>query len=109
MDYPEFDITAESDAQSGTYRIAISYVSNELFENPDFAVFYVAQLEYSDGMTEEIYLEDFAQVPEQTLNVGENLNVAADITVRIACSIGESNVLYVLSVEKLYFEVAENR
>ena len=109
LDYPEFDITAVSDAQSGTYRIAISYVSNDLFENPDFAVFYVAQLEDSDGMTEEIDLADFAQVPEQTLNVGENLNVAADITVRIACSIGESYMFYVLSVEKLYFEVAENR
>lgn len=110
LDYPEFDITAESDAQSGTYRIAIKHVSNELFENPDFAVFYVAELEDSDGMTEEIYLEDFAQVPEQTLNVGEYFNVAADITVRIACSIGESYVFYyVLSVEKLYFEVAENR
>lgn len=109
LDYPEFDITAESDAQSGTYRIAIKHVSNELFENPDFAVFYVAELEDSDGMTEEIYLEDFAQVPEQTLNVGEYFNVAADITVRIACSIGESNLFYVLSVEKLYFEGAENR
>lgn len=109
LDYPEFDITAESDAQSGTYRIAIRHVSNALFENPDFAVSYVVQLEDSDGMTEEIYLDDFAQVPEQTLNGGEDFNVAADITVRIACSIGESNVLYVLSVEKLYFEVAENR
>lgn len=110
LDYPEFDITAESDAQSGTYRIAIKHVSNDLFENPDFAVFYVAELEDSDGMTEEIYLEDFAQVPEQTLNGGEDFTVAADITVRIACSIGESYVFYyVLSVEKLYFEVAENR
>lgn len=109
LDYPEFDITAESDAQSGTYRIAIRHVSNDLFENPDFAVFYVAELEDSDGWTEEIYLDDFAQVPEQTLNVGEDFNVAADITVRIACSIGESYVFYVLSVEKLYFEVAENR
>ena len=109
LDYPEFDITAESDAQSGTYRIAIKHVSNDLFENPDFAVFYVAELEDSDGMTEEIYLDDFAQVPEQTLNVGEDFNVAADITVRIACSIGESYVFYVLSVEKLYFEVAESR
>lgn len=109
LDYPEFDITAESDAQSGTYRIAIRHVSNELFENPDFAVFYVAELEDSDGMTEEIYLDDFAQVKEQTLNGGEDFNVAADITVRIACSIGESNLFYVLSVEKLYFEVAENR
>ena len=109
LDYPEFDITAESDAQSGTYRIAIKHVSNDLFENPDFAVFYVAELEDSDGMTEEIYLDDFAQVKEQTLNVGEDFNVAADITVRIACSIGESYVFYVLSVEKLYFEVAESR
>ena len=109
LDYPEFDITAESDAQSGTYRIAIRHVSNELFENPDFAVFYVAELEDSDGRTEEIYLDDFAQVKEQTLNGGEDFNVAADITVRIACSIGESNLFYVLSVEKLYFEVAENR
>ena len=86
LDYPEFDITAESDAQSGTYRIAIRHVSNELFENPDFAVFYVAELEDSDGWTEEHYLDDFAQVREQTLNVGEDLNVAADITVRIACA-----------------------
>ena len=109
LDYPEFDITAESDAQSGTYRIAIRHVSNELFENPDFAVFYVAELEDSDGWTEEHYLDDFAQVKEQTLNVGEDFNVAADITVRIACSIGESNLFYVLSVEKLYFEVAESR
>lgn len=109
LDYPEFDITAESDAQSGTYRIAIKHVSNDLFENPDFAVFYVAELEDSDGMTEEIYLDDFAQVKEQTLNGGEDFNVAADIMVRIACSIGESNLFYVLSVEKLYFEVAENR
>lgn len=109
LDYPEFDITAESDAQSGTYRIAIKHVSNELFENPDFAVFYVAELEDSDGRTEEIYLDDFAQVPEQKLDGGEYFNVAADITVRIACSIGESNLFYVLSVEKLYFEVAENR
>lgn len=109
LDYPEFDITAESDAQSGTYRIAIRHVSNELFENPDFAVFYVAEIEDSNGRTEEIYLDDFAQVPEQTLNGGEYFNVAADITVRIACSIGESNLFYVLSVEKLYFEVAENR
>ena len=109
LDYPEFDITAESDAQSGTYRIAIRHVSNELFENPDFAVVYVAELEDSDGRTEEIYLDDFAQVREQTLNGGEDFNVAADITVRIACSIGESNLFYVLSVEKLYFEVAENR
>lgn len=109
LDYPEFDITAESDAQSGTYLIAIRHVSNELFENPDFAVFYVAEIEDSNGRTEEIYLDDFAQVPEQTLNGGEYFNVAADITVRIACSIGESNLFYVLSVEKLYFEVAENR
>lgn len=109
LDYPEFDITAESDAQSGTYRIAIRHVSNELFENPDFAVFYVAEIEDSNGRTEEIYLDDFAQVPEQTLDGGEYFNVAADITVRIACSIGESNLFYVLSVEKLYFEVAENR
>lgn len=109
LDYPEFDITAESDAQSGTYRIAIRHVSNELFENPDFAVFYVAEIEDSNGRTEEIYLDDFAQVPEQKLDGGEYFNVAADITVRIACSIGESNLFYVLSVEKLYFEVAENR
>ena len=109
LDYPEFDITAESDAQSGTYWITIRHVSNELFENPDFAVSYVVQLEDSDGRTEEIYLDDFAQVKEQTLNGGEDFNVAADITVRIACSIGESNLFYVLSVEKLYFEVAENR
>lgn len=109
LDYPEFDITAESDAQSGTYRIAIEHVSNDLFENPDFAVFYVAEIEDSNGRTEEIYLDDFAQVPEQTLNGGEYFNVAADITVRIACSIGESYLFYVLSVEKLYFEVAENR
>ena len=109
LDYPEFDITAESDAQSGTYLIAIRHVSNELFENPDFAVFYVAEIEDSNGRTEEIYLDDFAQVPEQKLDGGEYFNVAADITVRIACSIGESNLFYVLSVEKLYFEVAENR
>ena len=109
LDYPEFDITAERDAQSGTYRIAIRHVSNELFENPDFAVFYVAELEDSNGRTEEIYLDDFAQVPEQKLDGEEYFNVAADITVRIACSIGESNLFYVLSVEKLYFEVAENR
>lgn len=109
LDYPEFDITAESDAQSGTYRIAIKHVSNELFKNPDFAVFYEAELEDSDGRIEAIYLDDFAQVPEQILNVGEDFNVAADITVRIACSIGESYLFYVLSVEKLYFEVAENR
>ena len=109
LDYPEFDITAESDAQSGTYRIAIRYVENELFENPDFAVVYVAELEDSDGRTEEIYLDDFAQVREQTLNGGEDFNVAAEITVRIACSIGESYLFYVLSVEKLHFEVAENR
>ena len=109
LDYPEFDITAESDAQSGTYRIAIRHVSNELFENPDFAVFYVAEIEDSNGRTEEIYLDDFAQFPVQTLDGGEYFNVAADITVRIACSIGESNLFYVLSVEKLYFEVAENR
>ncbi len=109
LDYPEFDITAESDAQSGTYRITIEHVSNELFKNPDFAVFYVAELEDSDGRTEEIYLDDFAQVQVQTLNGGEDFNVAADITVRIACSIGESYLFYVLSVEKLYFEVAENR
>lgn len=109
LDYPEFDITAESDAQSGTYWITIRHVSNELFENPDFAVFYVAEIEDSNGRTEEIYLDDFAQVPEQKLDGGEYFNVAADITVRIACSIGESNLFYVLSVEKLYFEVAENR
>lgn len=109
LDYPEFDITAESNAQSGTYRIAIRHVSNELFEKPDFAVVYVAELEDSDGRTEEIYLDDFAQVPVQTLDGGEYFNVAADITVRIACSIGESYLFYVLSVEKLYFEVAENR
>ena len=80
-----------------------------MFENPDFAVFYVAEIEDSNGRTEEIYLDDFAQVPEQKLDGGEYFNVAADITIRIACSIGESNLFYVLSVEKLYFEVAENR
>lgn len=106
LDYPEFEISGESDETTGMPLITAKHTGKELFgSDGSVAVTYIAEVIYPDGRLIYVDLEDFATAPEQRL-FSESIELAESMTVRIT-AVFDDGMPYVIYSRQITFDIPE--